>query len=729
MDQRELHLRDYLRVVAKRKYTVFTVLVLVLGGAVLYTLSAVPLYRGDVKVLIEKVEPSSLYGGYRWSAHDPEFYETQYQLIKSHAVARRVVATLALETSELFLPAEGAGAAGPAERVSAWLSETWAVARRVLGFAPLAPEPPAGESALPRTPERQPLDEIAEQVRRGLEVRPVRDSRIAEVSYLSPHPRLAAAIANAAANAYIEQTLEMRLSSARQALGWMAKKAEEERSRLERSEKALQQYMRANDIVTMEDRIAVTPQRLADLSAQLTRAEARRKELQVLHAKVEELSAEPGLLETLPAVASDPSLGALRAEILKAEQRISELSRRYGPKHPLMVKALEELEVLRDRRGLEVRRIVSSLRNEYELAVANEREFRGVLEETKARASGLNEKYIQYGILKREADANRQLYEALTKKLKEQSVTEDTQSVNLWIVEEAKVPEAPVYPRTRRNVLLGAVLGLLAGLGMAFLVEYLDNTVKGPDDVETTLGLPLLGVVSNLRGRRARVEEVLLDGKLTPVAEEYRSLRTALLLSSAQGPPRSVVVTSMTPEEGKTSTALNLAVALAQSGRPVVLVDADLRRPRIHKALGLGNEVGLSTYLTGASGPEVLQQTAVPQLRVVPAGPLPPNPQELLSSRAMAELARTLAPNGEVVIFDSPPVLTVADARLLAKLADGTILVARSKKVTCDELRAGVKLLRDIDARVLGVVLNRFDARRGGYGYYHRYGYGYGGEA
>ncbi len=535
MEQRELHLRDYLRVVKKRKYTVFTVFVLVVAAVVIATLSTTPLYRGDVEVLIEKQEQNSLMGGSRWySSYDPEFYETQFQLIKSLSVAKRVVQALGLEAADASLWGEKVQGGGVLRLGLDRLVELFAAAQEALGLAPIAaPE----EEAADGETKSERADEIAAYVRAGVSVQPVRDSRIAQISYVSPNPRLAADIANAVANAYIEEILEIRLGGARRTLDWTAKKAEEERFKLERSEQKLQKYMRDHDIVTLGDQLTVTPQKLSEISTHLTRAEARLRELQVLHEKVLELSASAAQLDTLPAIASDPALGALRAEILKAEQRQTELARKYGAKHPTMVQATEDLAVLRTKKKQEIDRRIASLQNEYEMAVANERELRGLLEETRSQASGLNEKMIQYGMLKRAAEANRQMYDALTKQLKEQSVTEDTQTVSLWIVDEAKPAKFPFKPRTKRNAILGLILGLFAGIGMAFFIEYLDHSVKNPEDAEARIGLPVLGVISRVRGRGKNVETAFVGDSLAVVGEEFKSLRTAVFLSSAGGPP------------------------------------------------------------------------------------------------------------------------------------------------------------------------------------------------
>ena len=691
MEEREIHLRDYLRVISKRRYPVYTFFTVVFIVVLIGTLSSTAIYKASTKVLIERVEPSNLtmMNPY-YTAYDPEFYETQYQLIKSTSVAQKVVKMLALENTY----------------------ESYFKGNKIS---------PSGE--------KSKADILADIVSGGILVSPVKNSKIVNISFMSSSPEFAALVTNSVARAYIEELLDMRMSASRYSIEWMAKKAEEEKAKLEKSETALQEYMRANNIVTLQDKVSLTPERLSEVNTQLTKAETKRKELESVYRTVLKISANPRDAESFPGIASEPTIQALRNQILKAEQNVEELSRKYGRKHPAMMKAEEELKGLQQKRDQEINRVIGSIKNEYELAKSNEASLRSMLSSTKAEALNLNEKFIQYGVLTREVETNRQLYDALIKKIKEQSVTEEIRTVNVWVVEKAEKPTSPVKPRKSLNVLLGLIVGLLGGIGLAFFIDYLDNTIKSPDEIEPRLGIPLLGVVPLLDPKEDGIEEIIMKEPQSLYAESYKTIRTAILLSSATKPPQNIHVTSMGPNEGKSVTSVNLATTMANSGYSVLLVDSDLRRPRIHSIFRLNNLSGLSTYLAGATSDiETVFKRPLTNLSVIPAGPVPPNPSELLSSQRMHELMSVLNERFDVIVWDSPPLMTVTDSLILSNILDGTILVIRAGKTTYEMVDRGLKVLKgrresDKESHVLGVVLNGFDLKKSDQYYYQYYNY------
>ena len=688
IEEREIHLRDYLRTLYKRRLTVLTFFVIVFVVVLIGALSATPIFEAASKVLIEKVELYSMsmmnpYG----TPYDPEFYDTQLQLIKSTPVAQKVVKKLNLDNAyETYFP--------------------------------------ESKNMFPKDkPKTEMLTDI---IRNGIMVAPVKNTKIVNISYMSPNPDFAVLVANSVAEAYIEEMLEMRMSFSRYSIAWMTGKAEEEKRKLENSENALQKYMRSNDILTLQDRIAMTPEKLTEFSSEMVRAETRRKELEALNNQI--MKAGTKNAETIPAITTDPTFQSMRTQIMTAEQHIEDLSKKYGKKHPSMIKAEEELKVLHQKKNQEINRIIASLKNEYELARANESSLRGAVSSTRSEAINLNEKYVQYGVLAREAETNKQLYDALMKGVKEQSVTGELQNVRIWVVEKAKKPGAPVKPKKLMNVLLGLVVGLFGGVGLAFFFEYLDNTIKSPEEIEAKLGLPVLGIVPVMESSEENIEEIIMKDPQNVISESYKTLRTAIMLSSANRPPKNILITSMGPEEGKTVTSVNLSLTIARSGYSVLLIDADLRKPRVHTIFGLNNLSGLSTFLAGATNDiETVFKQPATNLTVIPSGPPPPNPSELLGSARMNELMRILNDKFDVIIWDSPPMMTVTDSLILSKILDGTIIVTRAGKTTYEVVRRGIRTMKgtrtgDMESHVLGIVINALDIKKSDY-YYNYYNY------
>jgi len=721
IEEKEINLRDYIQVVRKRKKVAIAFFIFTNVIVALYTFTATPLYQASAKLIIEKNEANPL-SNYGYVAYDPDFLETQTQIITSSSVGRKVVRLLNLEQSYDAFFAATKDRFSP---VSAIYGLFRGVGKVVGGLfssdANTATAMMAGENRETLTRE----DQLAMAVSGGISVSPVPESRVVNVNYTSPNPVLSRMIANAVSKAYIEKILDMRMQSASYEIEWMTGKAEEERIKLEQAEAELQQYIKDKDIVTIENRLAVTPQKLSALTSQFTQAETQRKQLEAVYQKVIQMNDRPEAALTIPVVADNPTVQSIRTQMLATEQKISELTKKYGPKHPVMKRTQAELESLQAKQEREIRHVIDTVKIQYELAQKNEADMAQLLASTKSSTMNINEHFTQYEHLKRKVENGRQLYDALVKKISEQRVTDRAQTTDVWVVEEAPTPEVPVSPNKKRSLLLGLLLGTMGGIGLAFFIEYLDNTVKSPDDAQERFGLPVLGTVPRLEPKEGDIEKILLSAERSNYAESFKTLRTAIMLSSADAPPKGILVTSMLPEEGKTTSAVNLAISFAMTGKHVLLVDGDLRRPRIHNVFSLDNSRGLSTYLAGASESSIFQKGPLETLTILTAGPFPPNPSELLTSEKLPRLIKAAQEKFEFVIFDSAPIMTVTDGLILSRLLTSTLVVIRSSSTPYEVVNKGLERLKEMNAPRPGLVINDFNFSNAASHYYHYYRYDY----
>ena len=716
MQKHEIHLRDYIQVILKRKSTVSIFFLITFLVVLIGTFTATPQYLASTKVLIEKNETNPLLGGkYYYSPQDVEFIETQVGIIKSKSVARKVVKNLDLgQNYQSYFP-DMQKSPGFLQVVAGKIKDF------IRGGSGELVATEYASATLGDGYKSWEYDWLADIISSNISVEPINESKIYIISFMSENPVFSRLVANSLVKAYMEELLEHKMVSSGITIKWMTQKADEEREKLKESEAKLQKYMRDNDIVTIEDRITVVPQKLLEFSSQLSRAEARRKELDSIYRQIQQATSDNSIaIEAIPAIKDDMAIQAIKEEITKVQQRITELSKKYGPKHPTLISALSEQDRLLDRKKEEINRVINSVKKEYELAQANEDNLRNLLEKTKSEALGLNEKFVQYQVLKREVESDRTMYEALFSRLKEQNVTEESQNVNVFVVEQAETPSAPAKPRKMVNVLLGLVVGLGGGIVLAFFIEYLDNTINMPEEAEERLGVPMLGVINNCKFEKGHAVEQEILGliqKNSVHVENFKMLRTALLLSARDRPPKTILVTSMMPGEGKSFVAANLAVTIAQAGQRVLLIDADMRKARQHKMFKLNNSHGgLSTYLAGAGGRGELSGP-VNSLFIIPAGPLPPDPSELLGSKKLKEMLGELQQSYDIIIIDSPPIISVTDSLIISSVVDGVILVARAAATPYNVVEKGIKSLTDIKANVLGMVVNGFNPQK--YRYYY----------
>jgi len=679
-------LHDYLGILLRRRWTVLGVLVVLVATTALYSFTATPVYKATVQILIERTQPQILDTREAAAAQikSEEFYQTQYKLLESRALAKKVADKLNLKSHPLYAD----------------------LFRKV----PANPDP---------TQRQQAEERLLDKILKNVEVSPIRNSSLVDVSFFSPDPQLATRVVNTLAQAYIEQSLDLRFAASQEAAHWLEQKLAEARKKLEDSEARLNRYKREQQIVALEDKESITAQKLEQLNRELVAAQTRRLEAE---ARFQEVSAG----RPIPEVVNNPLIQTLKGEEARLLAQRSELAQKFGEKHPRMIQISQELAAIRGKIGAETAHIVQSIKNAYQMALNQEANLKKALEEQKNATQDLSERAIQYRVLLRDVETNRALYENMLKSLKETTATENLPATNIRIVYPASVPDRPVKPRKARNLLLAAVLGLVLGTAAAFGLENLDTTLKTPEEVEGWLEVPNLALIPHLDlspgGESGKIPELVAVNSNQPLAAEaYRSLRTSILFSAPGQAPRTLLVTSALPLEGKTLTAANLAAVMAQAEDGVLLVDADLRRPSLHQVFRVDKEPGLSNFLVGEVQELPVVATAVPGLFLTPCGHLPPNPSELLGSDRLQEFLDMALRHFRRVILDSPPLMSVTDAAILAARAQGVLLVVKAEAVPRKAAREARDLLLEVKAPLLGALLNNVPLQRDGYYYYHYY--------
>jgi capsular exopolysaccharide synthesis family protein len=703
----ELSVIHYLQVLYRRRYVALSAFLVVFLGASLYTFTAVRIYESTVRILIERENPKVV--SFQ-EVLDPgevtdDYYETQYRILQSRVLARRTIDALNLWSDPQFNQPPRMTIRGivmmPVNAVAGWF------------------EPPrATESA--DAAETRAQSRVIDQFLGNLRISAVRYSRLVDVTYRSADPGLSARISNALAENYIRQSLELRSTTTREASDFLTQQLAEQRTKLEASEQALQTYRERTGSVSLEERQNVVVQRLADLNAALTRAATARIQKEAAYNQVKNIVQDPGVVDSLPTVLSNPFVQQQKAELAQLQRQRAQLSEKLGPNHPEMVKMGLAVQTAEAKIQAEVAQVAEAMRREYEAALAEERTLATELDSQKQEAQVLNRAGIEYGVLQRDATANRQMFEALLQRTQETGVSEEIRTGNIRVVDHAEVGAGPVSPNVFNNLLMALFGGLTLAIGLAFAFEYADDRIKHPDELKKHLGLPFLGMVPALFDKHMTAP---LIGKGVPnnFAESFRSIRTNVLFSSTDQGGRLVVITSSTPGEGKTTVSTNVAVALAQAGHRVLLIDADMRKPRIHQVFEAGLTPGLSNLLVGnATASEAIYESSTSGLWIMPAGTHPPNPAELLGSKRFRDFAAFLMQYFDWVIVDTPPVMAVTDASLAAHLAHGVLFVVGSEMTSRRIAQRAVEQLEMGQARFLGAVLNRVDLQHNAY-YYSRY--------
>jgi succinoglycan biosynthesis transport protein ExoP len=716
-----VHLLDRLAALLKHRRIAGAAFVIVVGVMMVQTYSQVPMYRTSSRVMIQD-ERTTAVGNLNandpafWEESDP-YYNTQYSILRSRGLARRVVHKLQLQNHPLFN-----GSAPKRQGIGIMIAD----ARRkipssvqgVLHRQPATPaEPPAPDEAAAESG-------VISQFLGGVRIVPEQKTRLVEIVYESSDAQFAALAANTLAEEYTVQNLELRLATYQKNLRWLSEEVAKQEKKVSDAEAAMTQYRTDQNALSLGDRQNITIARLNALNETVTRQRTDRLQKEATYNQLKSVDPASDAADAFPVVAATPGVVEAKNRLTDLMAERARLSSRYLPSHPEMQKLDIQIKNAHDTLTAQRARVIESVKNDYESAVAAERSFAASLEQQKHEAMDLDRKSGSYVVLQRQADSDRQLWQSLLQQQKELQVVSNSRSNNVQVMDRAEVPGAPFSPNTRREWFTAMMAGILIAFGLAFGIEYLDDTVKTPEDVSKRLGLPLLGLVPAIRGTRV---PLLSETVPHDFGEAFRSLRTSLVFTAGAGESRVIAVTSSQPLEGKTTTACNLATALALGGSRVLLIDADMRRPGLHQVMQVQNEAGLSQLLVGQSRVrEAVQRTSEPNLFVITAGRTPPNPSELLASQRMKSFLANLSHGPfDWVVLDTPPVLAVTDAVVLSGQVSAVVFVVGSEMTRRVHAERALATLRAGKPRSMGVVLNRVDFDRNKYYYARYYGYNY----
>lgn len=694
-DNIALTLQHYVRIFIKQKWLILgTALAFVsIGG--LNGFMKTPLYTSTVTIQIDLEAIKVVDGDATAPARNvqgADFQRTHYELLKSRAMAERVVSSVQLQEDLDFLKPRS-------QSLTGWL---------------LGQFRSAGD--LSQTPSASRASAAAGVVSSHIAVQPVAGSRLINLSYTDPSPQRAQRIANAYAEAYVASNLDKRFEANSYAKVFLEDQIKQLKLRLEDSETALQAFAEREKIVQATDKASIAESNLAAANSALGQLISERIKTEQSWRQVEDAT---GI--NLTQLLTNSVIDLLRARGKELQREYKEKLETFKPSYPTMVEISGKIKEIDRQIASEVSTVKGSLKGAYLSSLNQENEMKARVEELRTEVLNLQKNGFRHNILTREVETNRGLYNSLLQRYKEVDIASGVGTNNIFIVDRALVSGAPSEPRMSRILMMSLVLGLGAGLGLAYLLQLFDDFVRFPEEVEQTFGLSTLGVIPLAQSEQA-VIEASKDPR-SPISEAYRSLATALQFSTGSGLPRSIVVTSATPREGKSTTALAIARHFATMGSNVLLVDADLRKPSLHVKLGKDNSRGLSNYLTGAAmPPELVQQTELRTLKFIASGPVPPNAGDLLGGTRIFTMISVGLEVFDLIVIDSPPMLGIADAQLLSTAAAATVFVVSAGQSRKRVVQSALRRLQLARVTPIGVVLTKFDSKGAGYGY----GYGYG---
>lgn len=737
-----MHVREIWRVIRKHKLLIAIIALIITTLVTIDVYRDKSIYQASATLEIGKDQNSAMkIGDILWPMDDYSNtlnIKTSILILKSRPVLEGVAEKLQLDKKPGFLESRRRSASDAIAIITGKASDRVATQPASEEGPPMLE--PSGLSERSKADSKR-LGPYVGVLAGGLSVEPIRETRALRVSFTHTDPQIAAAVANGVAQDFIDRSFQSKTESVTSTSEWLDKKTRELEASVEKAEQELANYTREHDIFSIEGKDTLTSSKLSRLYDQAMRAESERIIKQSLYEEV-----KAGRVDRIAEAFADPRIGELQKRLGELEIEAAQMSLKYGPENPNVKKVNEQIAALKQQVGTGRETLEDKVKAQYEQAKRDEEAFKFALERAKAETSQENQSLIQYNILKQNVDTAKALYTDFLQRYHQSKIQVAEQRNNMRIIEPAPVPGGPIGPQRTRSIMIAFFLSLAAGVALAFFLNYLDNTVKTVEDVNRYAQLPALSVIpaigtnpsrslsSKKRKRLAvagagqpgspsQAELMALDNR-SAAAEAYRVLRTSVLLSSAGQPPKIILVTSGQPGEGKTTTVVNTGISLAQLGASVVIVDCDLRKPSTHKLFGIDHVRGLSTYLARNIDIEsVTHHLPIKNLSLIPCGPIPPNPAELISSDRMRELLKLLAEKYDHVLIDSPPLINVTDPVILSTMVDGVILVVHGGKSTRDIVRRARMELSSVGAKIFGVVLNNVDLRRDGYDYYYYYRY------
>lgn len=715
----EIDLRDLLDVLIRRKWIVVSALIFMFFSVALITFSMTPQFkaRGSLKVSATSSNLTKFDNLEAGALKTMEFQQTQVKLLQSEQLALRVIDLLELNLNKIFNP-----------QVSNKSGEANAgVLASIKNFV-RTDESKDSISVLSDDAKQQILQErILGSFKNRFKVSPVRNSELIEITFETPEPALSAEITNTAMDEFINMHMDGNLQRSRVASKFLEKQILAAQIKLEKSELELQKFARKIGVVSLDPKLNMVLRQMEELNEALAKARSKRIAAEAKHEQIQAMD-----LDEFTQVSQNPLIQDLRSKysVLKAEYE--DLGTTFKPEFPKMVKIKARMDELIKRAKEERMLIVNSIANEYKTALKTVEYYTERADEQKQRALDLEEKATQYKIYEREISSSKTIYNSLLERSKEIEATVGAAVTNIQIIDTARPPLLPYKPRVALNLLLGIVLGLFAGIGLAFLVEYFDNTIKSPDEMADRFHIPVLGLIpydkESVDNRKNMALKFFNDPR-SPVAEAFRTTMTSVRLSAADEPPKSILITSVLPGAGKSSLSSNSCLSYLSEDETCLLIDCDLRKPSLHRVFKNGEKgKGLSSVLSGMSKlSDVVSSTEFEGLDFISSGPLPPNPAELLSSKRMRQLLNIATRKYDKVILDGPPYQGFAEILVLANMVDGVILIA----VEGDTPREGVKHFRkaitNVGGRILGAIINKAGHKKGysSYGGYKYYAYNY----